>query len=85
MMEGVGEDGCWAVVDLWEQCHQKLTSGAFQIEAMDLKQMRRVLMQLGLPSSGTPSKLQSRLLAIVEQLEAGKDPEAAIAAVRTLR
>jgi hypothetical protein len=52
---------------------------------MDPKQMRRVLLQVGLPSSGTPTRLQARLCAILTELEGGKDPEAAIEAVKKLR
>jgi len=58
---------------------------ALQIETMDPKQMRRVLLQVGLPSSGTPTRLQARLCAILTELEGGKDPEAAIEAVKKLR
>lgn len=56
-----------------------------EIQAMDAKAIRRVLVSLGLPGAGTPVKLQQRALAVAEAVAAGSSLEAAVEAARKLR
>jgi hypothetical protein len=51
----------------------------------DPKAVRRLVMSLGLPGSGTPAKLQARALAVAEALEKGESLQAAIAVAKKLR
>eukprot|EP00878_Enallax_costatus_P028830 GHUV01031180.1.p1 GENE.GHUV01031180.1~~GHUV01031180.1.p1 ORF type:complete len:283 (+),score=91.74 GHUV01031180.1:214-1062(+) len=56
-----------------------------EIQAMDSKSIRRVLVSLGLPGAGTPVKLQQRALAVAEAVAAGESLEAAVEKARRLR
>lgn len=56
-----------------------------EVTQMEPQQLRRVLMNLGLPSAGTPVKLQQRCLAVASAVENGTDLEAAVAAAKRLR
>uniref|UniRef100_A0A383VL88 DUF1995 domain-containing protein n=1 Tax=Tetradesmus obliquus TaxID=3088 RepID=A0A383VL88_TETOB len=64
-------------------------SGAFyspaEVQAMDPKQIRRVLVNLGLPGAGTPVKLQQRCLAVAEAVAAGQSLNDAVEEARKLR
>ncbi|KAI8462739.1 MAG: hypothetical protein J3K34DRAFT_446931 [Monoraphidium minutum] len=53
--------------------------------AEDPKAVRRLLVSLGLPGSGTPAKLQARALAIADALAAGDSFEAAVKVAQKLR
>jgi hypothetical protein len=48
-------------------------------------QIRRVLVNLGLPGAGTPVKLQQRALAVAEAVAAGQSLNDAVEAARKLR
>jgi hypothetical protein len=48
-------------------------------------QIRRVLVNLGLPGAGTPVKLQQRALAVAEAVAAGKSLNDAVEVARKLR
>lgn len=65
------------------------SSGPFyspeQIAAMDPKQIRRVLVNLGLPGAGTPQKLMQRAMAVAEAVASGTKLEAAVEEARKLR
>lgn len=52
---------------------------------MDPQRLRRALMRLGLPSAGTPQKLQSRLAAVAAAVAQGTPLEAAVEVARKLR
>lgn len=56
-----------------------------EVKALDPKAMRRVLMQLGLPSAGTPMRLQQRVLALADRVAEGDSLERAVAVVRKMR
>ncbi|KAG1655004.1 hypothetical protein FOA52_008824 [Chlamydomonas sp. UWO 241] len=56
-----------------------------QVLDMDLSKLRRVLMPLGLPTSGAISKLQARALAVADSVSAGGDLEASVEAAKALR
>lgn len=56
-----------------------------QVAAMDPKQIRRVLVQLGLPGAGTPQKLQQRAMAVAEAVAAGSALQDAVEIARRLR
>ena len=58
-----------------------------ELKAMeaDPKAVRRLVVSLGLPGSGTPAKLQARAVAVAEALAAGQSLEAAVAVARKLR
>lgn len=51
----------------------------------DPKAVRRLLVSLGLPGSGTPAKLQARAVAVAEALARGDSFEEALAVARKLR
>lgn len=51
----------------------------------DPKAVRRLLLSLGLPGSGTPAKLQARALAVADALAEGATLEAAVAVAKKLR
>lgn len=65
------------------------SSGTFytpqQISDLDPKQVRRVLVSLGLPGAGTPQKLSQRLMAVAEAVAGGAQLEAAVEQARRLR
>jgi hypothetical protein len=48
-------------------------------------QIRRVLINLGLPGAGTPVKLQQRALAVAEAVAGGQSLNDAVEAARKLR
>jgi hypothetical protein len=56
-----------------------------EIEQMDLSKLRRVLVNLGLPTSGSITKLQARALAVADTIEAGGDLDLGIEAAKQLR
>ena len=56
-----------------------------EILNMDLSRLRRVLVNLALPTSGSLSKLQARCLAVADSIEAGGDLESGVAAAKLLR
>jgi len=56
-----------------------------QIQEMDPKKVRRILMNLGLPSAGTPDKLKLRAAAVAAAVEEGLNMEKAVAAARRLK
>jgi hypothetical protein len=56
-----------------------------QIQEMDPKKVRRLLMSLGLPSAGTPDKLKLRAAAVAAAVEEGLNMENAVAAARRLK
>lgn len=56
-----------------------------EILNMDLSKLRRVLVNLNLPTSGSLTKLQARALAVADSVEAGEDLESGVAAAKLLR
>lgn len=56
-----------------------------EIQVMDPKAIRRVLVSLGLPGAGAPVKLQQRALAVAEAVAAGDLLEQAVEKARRLR
>jgi len=56
-----------------------------QILNMDVQQLRRVLLKLGLPTSGTLTRLQQRALAVVEAVQGGDSLEKAVDKAKKLR
>ena len=56
-----------------------------QIQEMDPKKVRRILMSLGLPSAGTPDKLKLRAAAVAAAVEEVQNMEKAVAAARRLK
>lgn len=56
-----------------------------QLEAMDPKDVRRIIGSHGLPTSGRPPKLLLRALGLLEGLEAGLTMDQAVAAAKKLR
>jgi hypothetical protein len=56
-----------------------------QVLSMDLSKLRRILLGLGLPTSGSIGKLQARALAISDALSEGASMEEGLKRAKALR
>jgi hypothetical protein len=75
---------CW-VQHVKYSSEQGYSAAAAAAAAPAAIQIRRVLVNLGLPGAGTPVKLQQRALAVAEAVAAGKSLNDAVEVARKLR